>query len=466
VLEFTGERLIPGQVPPDLWNEHLARYLYALPLALGPIADLGCGSGYGSWLLSTAAPTHATDLDPDTIAYAQSRFRAPNLTFSAAPCHQTGLPASAFQLVTAFELIEHLPDPEPLLTEAARLLSPHGIFAVSTPNRTFYAESRANAGPNPFHHREYTVSEFLALLQPLFPHIHLSEQSHSSAQFLSGPQPLRAVVPTSQPESAHYLLALCSRQPFAPPPAYALFPRHANQLAAKQLHIQKLEAELALKQHWLDRETAAKLLLNQELDAALSNHRAQTAAYEQHLNRLQAELDQANLWAASQDQRITELESELTATVTRIRELDATLIENTTAYQEHLARLESENQSKTLWAQNQETRISELEADLLATLTRMRALDDTLAQRTSAYEAQIRILESENADKAEWALALQAELDNTQAQLQRTATALAQHRQSARAVLDALAASRWLRTGRRLGLGPDLTPWKQELSSE
>lgn len=466
MLEFTGERLIPGQVPPDLWNEHLARYLYVLPLALGPAADLGCGSGYGSWLLSTAAPTHATDLDPNTIAYAQSRFRAPNLTFSAAPCHQTGLPGTTFQLVTAFELIEHLPDPEPLLDEAARLLTPTGIFAVSTPNRTFYAESRANAGPNPFHHTEYTVSEFLALLQTRFPHIHLVEQSHAAAQFLSGPPPLRAVTPRSRPDAAHYLLALCSQQPFAPPPAYALFPRHANQLAAKQLHIQKLEAELALKQAWLDQESAAKLLLNQELDTTLANHRAQTAAYEQHLGRLQTELEQANLWANSQNRRIANLEAELIATVTRIRELDATQIQNANAYQEHIARLESENQSKTLWAQTQEARIGELETDLLATLTRMRALDDTLAHRAAAYETQIRTLESENQTKTDWALGLQAALDQSQAQLQLTASALAELRHSARAVLDALTASRWLRTGRSLGLGPDLTRWKQELSSE
>ena len=29
MAEFTGERVIPGQVNPDLMNEHLARYAFA-----------------------------------------------------------------------------------------------------------------------------------------------------------------------------------------------------------------------------------------------------------------------------------------------------------------------------------------------------------------------------------------------------------------------------------------------------
>ena len=33
--EFTGERLVPGQVDIDLLNEHLARYIFAVRLARG-----------------------------------------------------------------------------------------------------------------------------------------------------------------------------------------------------------------------------------------------------------------------------------------------------------------------------------------------------------------------------------------------------------------------------------------------
>ena len=49
LAEFTGERVIPGQVDIDLLNEHLARYTFAARLARGKrVLDAGCGAGYGS----------------------------------------------------------------------------------------------------------------------------------------------------------------------------------------------------------------------------------------------------------------------------------------------------------------------------------------------------------------------------------------------------------------------------------
>ena len=54
--EFTGERVIPGQVDVDLLNEHLARYSFAARLARGKrVLDAGCGAGYGSAELARSA---------------------------------------------------------------------------------------------------------------------------------------------------------------------------------------------------------------------------------------------------------------------------------------------------------------------------------------------------------------------------------------------------------------------------
>ena len=48
LAEFTGERVIPGEVDADLLNEHVARYLFAARMAGGRrVLDAGCGSGYG-----------------------------------------------------------------------------------------------------------------------------------------------------------------------------------------------------------------------------------------------------------------------------------------------------------------------------------------------------------------------------------------------------------------------------------
>jgi len=46
--EFTGERVIPGRVEDNLFNEHLARYRFSARLFQGPgrVLDAGCGAGY------------------------------------------------------------------------------------------------------------------------------------------------------------------------------------------------------------------------------------------------------------------------------------------------------------------------------------------------------------------------------------------------------------------------------------
>ena len=47
--EFTGERVIPGLVDVDLWNEHISRYTFAARLARRKrVLDVGCGCRVGS----------------------------------------------------------------------------------------------------------------------------------------------------------------------------------------------------------------------------------------------------------------------------------------------------------------------------------------------------------------------------------------------------------------------------------
>src|ERR1051326_4094379 len=180
LVEFTGERVIPGQVDVDLMNEHRARYAFAARLARGKrVLDAGCGSGYGSAELALVAHTvTGADVAPEAIDFARANYHHLNLFFEQASCSDLPHPDGAFDVVTTFEVIEHLEDWRGFLLEARRVLASSGQFIVSTPNKLYYRESRGPNGSNRFHVHEFEYEEFRSELKLVFPHIAMFFENH------------------------------------------------------------------------------------------------------------------------------------------------------------------------------------------------------------------------------------------------------------------------------------------------
>ena len=241
-MEFTGERLVPGASDPDLENEHLARYRFAESLCPGRrVLDAGCGVGYGSqWLARAGAIVVAVDIDAKSLRYGQSKY--PGGDFLQGDCVALPFQDSSFDLVVAFEVIEHLSDWADLISEAGRVLAPGGLLLVSTPNRACYRQDGQE--PNPFHVHEFDYDEFRSALAECFAHCAVYAENHVPAiSFTRGDADSGQVafgMRRDQPAEADFFLAVCSSEPTDLPPSLTYIPVAANVLREREEHIRKL----------------------------------------------------------------------------------------------------------------------------------------------------------------------------------------------------------------------------------
>jgi ubiquinone/menaquinone biosynthesis C-methylase UbiE len=395
LVEFTGERVIPGQVNDDLWSEHVARYAFARPYAEGKrVLDAGCGTGYGSAeLAQSAAEVTGVDIAAEAIEYAMANYPLAGLHFIKSSCTVVPFPASSFDLVVAFEVIEHLTDYRAFLDECARLLTDEGLFIVSSPNKRYYASTRSASGPNQFHEHEFEAEEFVRELERAFPNVRLLLQNrvesfafHPVVSFW--PAEARIDGGGGGADDAHFFIALCSRGSLPPPKSFVYVPKAANMLRERELHVQALERQLA------DIKAAREALL--EL-----------------FRRQTRELEERNEWA----QR---LDTDLKAAGERIVALQNEAAALAADYRAQFAQMEQEDQIKTEWARKASADLEAKCQELAHCVGLLDTAEATVRERT---------VWAQTAEAARAQLAAQMEM---------------------------LRQSRWVKLGRTVGLGPDL----------
>jgi glycosyltransferase involved in cell wall biosynthesis/SAM-dependent methyltransferase len=178
-LVFDGERFIPG-AGVGIAYEHWSRYAFASQLVEGrDVLEVGCGEGYGSaFLAERARSVVAFDASGDAIMHARKKYGAAARfeQMTVRSFFEAG-PEAAFDMIVAFELIEHIPpEDQALLIDGIRhALRPGGIALISTPDKLLYTDVRL--AKNPFHVREYYRDEFVAELKARFPEVRIYEQA-------------------------------------------------------------------------------------------------------------------------------------------------------------------------------------------------------------------------------------------------------------------------------------------------
>jgi SAM-dependent methyltransferase len=175
-LELTGERTLPDVPAENYWyRRHLAVYERIAERCRGlRVVDLACGEGYGSDVLArTALEVVGIDANPEAHEHARLRYRRSNLRFERGLVEEL---AGDFDAVVFLQTIEHVAEPEGLLRRIAAVAP---IAYVSTPNRLTLAPPGAEKSDNPWHVREYTQREFLALLEPCFSQLQMLGVFHA-----------------------------------------------------------------------------------------------------------------------------------------------------------------------------------------------------------------------------------------------------------------------------------------------
>lgn len=178
------ERLVPGG---EFWNElvgeHKSRYLFAARYGQGRrVLDAGCGVGYGSRMLVEAGASEviAVDISDEALAIARQRFSHSRVAFIKDDCQTLTRVTGPFEVVVAFESLEHVSDAAGFVRRISELLSTSGIFVVSTPNKL--VSPQGNGRPlNPFHVREFTPDEFQDLLGKHFSDVSMMGQRWTAA---------------------------------------------------------------------------------------------------------------------------------------------------------------------------------------------------------------------------------------------------------------------------------------------
>jgi len=156
------ERITPNKANlPDFFKEfpdHQQRYEFAINrinLKM-VIADMACGVGYGTWLMSKNANyVIGVDISDVALTHANANFKEINNEFIHGNDYNF---EDKFDMVISYETIEHMDEKagDDFLRKIRRSLKSDGILIMSTPiNKTAVKHNVTE-----FHVREYDDLEF------------------------------------------------------------------------------------------------------------------------------------------------------------------------------------------------------------------------------------------------------------------------------------------------------------------
>ena len=140
----------------NIRGDHVQRYKFASGAVSGFVLDAGCGCGYGSKILrGGAAKVLGVDKSREAVQYAREYYSEVNISFLVGDITTITVADVPFDFdhIVAFEFIEHLKDPGPVLKNMALMAK---SLTMSVPNQENRPYDKAKF---PYHFRHFSPQE-------------------------------------------------------------------------------------------------------------------------------------------------------------------------------------------------------------------------------------------------------------------------------------------------------------------
>lgn len=178
------ERVDPFEQEDRFAVDHLLRYAWIQPLAdQKRVLDIACGGGFGSVMLAhaNASAVVGVDADTDTIQRNRDEWKADNLTFHAGRIEELdAFAAEPFDLISCFETLEHVKDPDAALASLKGVLKEGGTLVGSVPGESDWQEH------NPYHLHRFDAARLRQLLEHHFANVRLHRQNFRIESAIDG----------------------------------------------------------------------------------------------------------------------------------------------------------------------------------------------------------------------------------------------------------------------------------------
>lgn len=175
------DRYVPSKTRDILSAGHEGVYEWAAEHLVRQgtrVLDMGCGTGYGAALVTTAGGTYdGTDASPAAIAYARENYSGPDSRFFVADLMEPAPPElerRSYDLVFSSEVLEHVVDPFAFVRDMADFVRDDGTCFVGTPNRLWSKDNMPGGSLLALSHvMEFTPPALVALLCSCFEEVTL-----------------------------------------------------------------------------------------------------------------------------------------------------------------------------------------------------------------------------------------------------------------------------------------------------